>query len=61
MSEWQLIDDDTPKDKPLLLYAPAENLSDHPDQKSEMRVALVWHWCWATHWMPLPEPPRIEP
>lgn len=43
---------------PVLLYSPPKNLSDKPDQAHDIRVARPRDFCWATHWMPLPNPPR---
>jgi hypothetical protein len=47
-----------PLDVPVLLYSPRGKLSHDPTQEADIRVARVPQWAWATHWMPLPEPPE---
>lgn len=43
--------------EPAILYSPPEALSDRPDQEADYRVAKPRDFCWATHWMPLPDGP----
>jgi hypothetical protein len=57
MTEWKPIET-APKDTLILMFAPPEKLSHKPEQEFEMKVSTTRNWCWATHWMPLPEPPR---
>ena len=64
MREWQPIETVgfdqrailwTPKER---LYTP-ETIASHPDVATDdMRVGTRRWWGWATHWMPLPDPPR---
>lgn len=46
-----------PKWNSVLLYSPPENLSNHPDQRHDIRVNAPANFTWASHWMPLPMPP----
>lgn len=57
MNNWQPIET-APRNTKVLLYSPPENLSNHPDQRHDIRVSAPRDFCWATHWMPLPEPPN---
>lgn len=57
---WQPIET-APKEVPLLLYAPPENLYiDTTGMSGEYRVAPTRNWTWASHWQPLPEPPSDQ-
>lgn len=58
VGEWKPIDTAPPEGR-LILYAPPENLYEHPEGKdSEIVVRRKADYCWATHWMPLPNPPE---
>jgi hypothetical protein len=47
-----------PWDVPVLMYAPPEALYEYPHgHGGEYRVGTRKNWTWATHWVPLPEPP----
>jgi hypothetical protein len=57
---WQPIET-APKDVRVLLWSPVSNLFSPPipkDAEPDIRVSSTRHWTWATHWMPLPEPPE---
>ena len=61
---WQPIET-LPLDTPALMWAPKESLytpetiENKPDiAKDDYRVSTRRWWAWATHWMPLPVPPR---
>jgi hypothetical protein len=62
--EWQPIET-LDLDKVALLWTPKERLYESetiatkPDLAvDDMRVQSRRWWAWATHWMPLPEPPK---
>lgn len=60
--EWQPIKTLTDPDRVALLWTPVERLYSPPHletMRPEMRVSARRHWTWATHWMPLPDPPAI--
>jgi hypothetical protein len=58
-SRWRPIET-APKQERVLLFSPARNLSNHPDQRDDIRVARAVDFTWATHWMPLPAGPAQE-
>lgn len=60
-AEWQPIET-ADSEKLALLYTPAWRLWDDPtDKPIDIRVAKPRDWTWATHWLPIPDPPETKP
>lgn len=67
MSEWQPIDT-APHNVVVLLYSPYRDVTN--PERIEIGCAsfgsrcyvssTISHHSWATHWMPLPAPPKTE-
>ena len=56
MSEWQRIEVGQRDNPRCLTYTP---YIDPPDERIRICPAdLIWTHSMATHWMPLPEPPK---
>lgn len=56
VADWEPVATWTEADGNVLLYAPPENLSDHPLQTFEVRFGRPRNFTWATLWMPLRRP-----
>jgi hypothetical protein len=61
MKDWQLIET-AKSDVKALLWTPATAIYEKPPKgrADDMRVAEPRNWTWATHWMPLPDPPSLS-
>lgn len=62
--EWQPIETLVDPDERVLMWTPVDRMYLPPFdgylKKPEMRVSTKRNWNWATHWMPLPAPPKAE-
>lgn len=59
LNPWQPIDENTPKDRPILFYYPPRYQRNEDTLiSSEPSNTRAVEFRFATHWMELPEPPK---